>query len=82
MTAIELEARKIALIREILNIENGDVLEKIRKEIRKCLSFSEQLPCTYTLEEVKQRLDITETDAVTGKGVNEEEADAIIDKWL
>ena len=50
MTAIELEARKTELIREILNIDNSEVLDKVRQEIHKWLSISEKIPCAYTLE--------------------------------
>lgn len=74
----KLEARKTELIRDILNINNSEVLDKVRQEIRKWLSISGEIPCTYTLEEVKQRLSITEADAIEGKGISEEEADNII----
>ncbi|WP_456088688.1 hypothetical protein [Parabacteroides sp.] len=82
MTAIELEARKTELIREILNINNSEVLDKVRQEVRKWLSISEKNLCDYTLEDVKQRLSITETDAIEGKGISEEEANNMIDTWI
>lgn len=82
MTAIELEAQKTELIREILNINNSEVLDKVRSELRKWLTISEKSPCAYTLEEVKQRLNQTEADAIAGKGFSEQEANAIMDKWL
>ena len=76
MTAFELEARKTELIREILNIDNSEVLDRVRRELRKWL------PCSYTLEEVKQRLEQTESDAIAGIGIKEDEADLIIDKMI
>lgn len=82
MTAFELEARKTELIREILNIDNSEVLDRVRRELRKWLSVSENVPCSYTLEEVKQRLEQTESDAIAGIGIKEDEADLIIDKML
>ena len=82
MTTFELEARKTELIQEILNINNFEILDKVRSELRKWLSVNEKSPCTYTLEEVKQRLTITEADAIAGKGISEEEANAIMDKWV
>ena len=82
MTAIELEASKTALIREILNIDSSEVLEKVRMEIHKWLSVSGQAPCAYMLNEVKQRLSITEVDAISGNGICEEDANLIIDKWV
>ncbi|RHU25742.1 MULTISPECIES: hypothetical protein [Parabacteroides] len=82
MTTFELEARKTELIQEILNINNSEILDKVRSELRKWLSVNEKSPCTYTLEEVKQRLTITEADAIAGKGISEEEANAIMDKWV
>ena len=82
MTTFGLEARKTELIQEILNINNSEILDKVRSELRKWLSVNEKSPCTYTLEEVKQRLTITEADAIAGKGISEEEANAIMDKWV
>ena len=82
MTTFELEARKTELIQEILNINNSEILDKVRSELRKWLSVNEKSPCTYTLGEVKQRLTITEADAIAGKGISEEEANAIMDKWV
>lgn len=82
MTAIELEAGKTELIREILNIDNSELLDRVRQELRKWLSIGEKAPCSYTLEEVKQRLSITESDAKAGYGISEEEADAIISSWV
>ena len=82
MTTFELEARKTELIQEILNINNSEILDIVRSELRKWLSVNEKSPCTYTLEEVKQRLTITEADAIAGKGISEEEANAIMDKWV
>ena len=82
MTTFELEARKTELIQEILNINNSEILDKVRSELRKWLSVNEKSPWTYTLEEVKQRLTITEAAAIAGKGISEEEAYAIMDKWV
>ena len=42
----------------------------------------ERVPCQYTLEEVKQRLRSTEADAITGRGLSEEEVDKLIDAIL
>ncbi|WP_348725834.1 hypothetical protein [Parabacteroides goldsteinii] len=82
MTAFELEARKTELIREILNIDNSEVLDRVRRELRKWLSVSENVPCSYTLDEVKQRLEQTESDAIAGIGIKGDEADQIIDRML
>ena len=82
MTAFELEARKTELIREILNIDNSEVLDRVRRELLKWLSFSENVPCSYTLHEVKQRLEQTESDAIAGIGIKGDEADQIIDRML
>ena len=82
MTAFELEARKTELIREILNIDNSEVLDRVRRELRKWLAVSENVPCSYTLDEVKQRLEQTESDAIAGIGIKGDEADLIIDRML
>ena len=82
MTAFELEARKTELIREILNIDNSEVLDRVRRELRKWLSVSENVHCSYTLDEVKQRLEQTESDAIAGIGIKGDEADQIIDRML
>lgn len=39
-------------------------------------------PCQYSIEELKQRLIRTETEAMSGEGVNEEEMNSIIDSIL
>ena len=82
MTTIELESRKLEVIQAILHIDNGDLLEKIYRHIRKSIREENALPCAYTLEEVRQRLAVTQDDALSGKGISEEEANRLIDKML
>lgn len=48
----------------------------------KWLSISDNVSCSYMLEEVKQRLEQTESDAIAGVGIKEDEADLIIDKYF
>lgn len=42
----------------------------------------EEVPCQYTLEEVKQRLRSTEADAITGRGLTTEEVMKQTDRWV
>lgn len=84
MTTIELNA---ALLREVGAIANDEdllrqaisAIKALRK--RKNATHPEP-PCCYTVEEVKARLSQTLDDAMHGRGISEEEANARIARMI
>ena len=86
MTKAELRA---TLLNEINAFLDDDVmmeraiyaLRALRNDSLGCEVLSEP-PCQYSVEEVKQRLRSTETEAMLGEGVDEEEMNSIIDSIL
>lgn len=60
MTHLELQARKLNLIQDIINtIDNDELMTRLEvayKRLKKSAA-SEKRPCTYTLEEANERLD-------------------------
>ena len=71
MTQLELQARKLNLIQDIINtIDNDELLSRLEvayNKIKKLALAEKQRPCTYTLEEVHQRLDEAEKAAAEGR---------------
>lgn len=84
-TNLQLEASKAELARQILNIDNADALNTIRRALGRALQRQDKAelpPCRYSIEEVKQRLAITMPDAIAGRGISEEEAERLIEEML
>lgn len=84
-TNLQLEASKAELARQILNIDNADALNTIRRALGRVLQRQDKAafpPCHYSIEEVKQRLAITMPDAIAGRGISEEEAERLIEEML
>lgn len=84
MTTIELNA---ALQREIRAIGNDEDLLRQAisaiKALRKGKNATHpEPPCCYTVEEVKKRLSQTLDDALHGRGISEEEANARIARMI
>lgn len=71
MTQLELQARKLNLIQDIINTVNNDellsCLEAAYQKIKNHASAEKQRPCTYTLEEVHKRLDEAEKAVEEGR---------------
>ncbi len=86
MTKAELRA---TLLNELNAFLDDDVmmqraiyaLRALRDDSMGCDILREP-PCQYSIEELKQRLIRTETEAMSGEGVNEEEMNSIIDSIL
>ena len=61
MTQLELQARKLNLVQDIINtIDNDELmtrLETIYRRLKKSATTENKRPCTYTLEEANKRLD-------------------------
>lgn len=86
MTKAELRA---TLLNELNAFLDDDVmmqraiyaLRALRNDTILCDILSEP-PCQYSVEDVKQRLRETETEALSGEGVSEDEMNNIIDSIL
>lgn len=67
MTTLRLEARKAELAREILNIDNADLLNEVRKFYQQAKTRMTKESDTeniepYTMEEIDARIDRSESD--------------------
>ena len=72
MTSIELEARKTMLIRELLDEDNLDILDKIERIFRrskKAKAVAKEDITPYTMEEINRWIDEGEAEEKTTGGV-------------
>lgn len=72
MTTLRLEARKAELAREILNIDNADLLNEVRKFYQQAKTRMTKEPDTeniepYTMKEIDARIDRSESDIAAGR---------------
>lgn len=72
MTTMELEAYKAELAREILMSDSRQLLDKVKKLLRKEAKAREQLT-PYTLEELNARIDEAETQIEAGEVLTNDE---------
>lgn len=81
---MELEAYKAELIRELLNVNSHETLDKVKRVLSnwKERNTVASMPCCYTEQEIKQRLTQTSADALAGRGINEEEAEQMIEQMV
>lgn len=73
MNNMQLEAAKAALVREILDIDNAEQLNRVKCLLR---SFHEEdkAPCRFTVEELKREIAVAEAEfAANGIGYTAEE---------
>ncbi len=60
MTQLELQARKLNLIQDIINtIDNDELMSRLESAYKRLKNSAagQHRPCAYTLEEVNERLD-------------------------
>ena len=81
MTTMELEAYKAELAREILMSDSRQLLDKVKKLLRKEAKAREQLK-TYTMQELDARIDEAEAEIEAGEVLTCEEANAEVRKAL
>lgn len=81
MTTMELEAYKAELAREILMSDSRQLLDKVKKLLRK-ESKARELLKPYTLEELNARIDEAEAEIDAGEVLTCEEANAEVRKAL
>lgn len=84
MTHLELQARKLNLIQDIINtIDNDELMTRLEvayKRLKKSAA-SEKRPCTYTLEEANERLDEAEKADREGRFKSHEDMLKEVDTW-
>lgn len=85
MTQLELQARKLNLIQDIINtIDNDELLSRLEvayNKIKKLALVEKQRPCAYTLEEVNRRLDEAEKADKEGRYVSHEDMLNEVESW-
>lgn len=81
MTTMELEAYKAELAREILMSDSQQLLDKVKKLLRK-ESKARELLKPYTMEELNARIDEAEAEIDAGEVLTCEEANAEVRKAL
>ena len=81
MTTMELEAYKAELAREILISDSRQLLDKVKKLLRK-ESKARELLKPYTMEELNARIDEAEAEIDAGEVLTCEEANAEVRKAL
>lgn len=81
MTTMELEAYKAELAREILMSDSRQLLDKVKKLLRK-ESKARELLKPYTMEELNARIDEAEAEIDAGEVLTCEEANAEVRKAL
>ena len=85
MTHLELQARKLNLIQDIINpIDNEELMSRLEaayKKVKKLASTEDQRPCAYTLEEVNKRLDQAEKAVREGRVFTTEQVRERLKLW-
>lgn len=84
MTHLELQARKLNLIQDIINtIDNDELMTRLEaayKRLKKSATV-EKRPCTYTFEEVNARLDEAEKSDKEGRYISHEDMINEVESW-
>ncbi|MDR1182175.1 MAG: hypothetical protein LBL13_09395 [Bacteroidales bacterium] len=78
MTAIELNAKKIELIKEI---DSEELLDKMLAYLHRLKKKGSKPPCQYTLDELKERIDRAEENIKQGEYLTHEELEEQLLKW-
>lgn len=80
MTAMELECKKDEL-RELINsIDSEEVMNRVEKSLKRMLT-REQPPCQFSIEELKEQLNVAEKEARLGLGCSTEELRKAVLAW-
>ena len=79
MTTLEL---KTQIIQEIDNEQNTAILKKLQAYYQKLKGAEKSMPCQYTLEELKERLQEAVLEAENGGGTEHEEFMKEVDTWF
>ncbi|WP_085535417.1 hypothetical protein [Massilibacteroides vaginae] len=80
MTTLELKAK---ILQDIDNEQDNVILEKIQKYYRKLKKAKgDNMPCQYTLDELKGRLARGKEEADNGGGIEHEEFMKEVETWF
>lgn len=80
MTTMELRAELLNEVNVIM--DNEDMMKEAIELLRNMRQSKQKPPCAYTIDEVKNRLRLTEADAIAGRGYTTEEVLNMLDKWI
>ena len=80
MTAIELECKKDELRELIDSIDSEEVMKRVEKSLKRILT-REQPPCQFSVEELKEQLNMAEKEARLGLGCSTEELRKAVLTW-
>ena len=77
---MELECKKDEL-RELINsIDSEEVMNRVEKSLKRILT-REQPPCQFSIEELKEQLNVAEKEARLGLGCSTEELRKAVLTW-
>ena len=77
---MELECKKDEL-RELINsIDSEEVMNRVEKSLKRMLT-REQPPCQFSIEELKEQLNVAEKEARLGLGCSTEELRKAVLAW-
>ena len=80
MTAMELECKKDELRELIDMIESEETVNRVGKYLKRMLT-REQPPCQFSIEELKEQLNVAEKEARLGLGCSTEELRKEVLTW-
>ncbi len=80
MTAMELECKKDELRELIDMIESEETVNRVGKYLKRMLT-REQPPCQFSIEELKEQLNVAEKEARLGLGCSTEELRKAVLTW-
>lgn len=79
---MDLQTRKLELIREFLKVQSEDVISRIEKILKKeNLKFEEEDFKPMSIEEFNSRIDQSLADSKNGRLIKASELKSKIDKW-
>ncbi|MBC8600868.1 hypothetical protein H8784_03940 [Parabacteroides acidifaciens] len=84
MTQLELQARKLNLIQDIINtIDNDELMSRLESAYKRLKNSAagQHRPCAYTLEEVNERLDEAEKADKEGRYISHEDMLNEVESW-
>jgi len=79
MTTLEL---KTQIKQDIDNVEDSAILKKVQTYIRKLKKAQKNMPCQYTIEELKERLEKGRKEMENGGGTDHDEFMKEVETWF
>ena len=90
MTSMELDARRMEIFREIMQINDMEVLDGLKRSLKRltakaCKSAVQEDLVPYTMEEINARIDEAEADIDAGRVYSSEQVHKMMEAkypWL